>query len=46
MAEISKLIGKTLNSIRVSEDNSEIEFICCDSDRYLMYHRQIDVKLS
>ena len=39
-ANIKLLIGKTIKSIVVAEDNREVRFYCTDESSYLMYHSQ------
>ena len=40
MITINDLVGKTLKSIRIENDNTEIHFVCDDGTNYLMYHSQ------
>lgn len=39
-ANIEELKGKTLKSVEVNEDNTEIVFTTTEDERYLMYHIQ------
>ena len=40
MYSITNLLGKTLSSVTVNEDNDEILFTCTTGEQYLMYHKQ------
>ena len=38
--EINALLGKTLSSVTVNDDQDEIIFECVDGVKYKMYHQQ------
>ena len=40
MTDFETLNGKTITSIKLSEDRDEILFSCSDSSKYKMYHSQ------